>query len=496
MAAEHPPTASTGASFLAANRRRIWLALVLVPLYELILVSRGGTALFQEVSLGHVFNAMALNLLELRFDIDPAVIENEAFFRDGRTYTYFGIFPALLRLPLVPFLDIATLPLSRLSLWLALTVGSLAQLAAATCAFRNAPQGPARDAIESRLLLAAALSGPPILLAFAGTLFDEAGSWGWALAACYCAVALHGLTRPAGFTTGLLCAMAALAGCCMLARTTVGVGVALSLVLLCLVLAARVDGLRGVWRQALTRRFLAPALILAAFAAVLAAINQARWGTPFSIGDVRLQLLMIAEYPDRLWRIDHYGHFNIRRLGYTLLYYFFPIWAVPVQGGLLFEGRIRELFDLFEMPPTSFLITEPLTMLLAGMGAWALLRGRFAGAARGPAAALVTGLCFAPALMLTAWFVAYRYRLDFAPLFFTLACLGGMNWALRARDFPAARIGRMGTVFSVLFLLQFLGSHVTALIYGVTILGPAHDYLAQGYGAYVRLILRYISGSL
>lgn len=80
---------------------------------------------------GMTFNSMALNLLEGRFDVDPATIGDEAFERDGRSYAYFGIFLALWGWALavwflalvVPALDPARPPSGRRLSMLAVLAG-------------------------------------------------------------------------------------------------------------------------------------------------------------------------------------------------------------------------------------------------------------------------------------------------------------------------------------------------------------------------------------
>src|ERR1700722_2385260 len=50
---------------------------------------------------GLAFNSMAEHLLEGRFDVDPDAIGAEGFDIGTRTVSYFGIFCAVLRIPLV-----------------------------------------------------------------------------------------------------------------------------------------------------------------------------------------------------------------------------------------------------------------------------------------------------------------------------------------------------------------------------------------------------------
>ena len=66
-----------------------------------------------------VFNAMLASLLDGRFDVAPDSILLEGFLREGRVYAYFGILPALLRLPLLLVPDGLTINVNRLSVVIA-----------------------------------------------------------------------------------------------------------------------------------------------------------------------------------------------------------------------------------------------------------------------------------------------------------------------------------------------------------------------------------------
>ena len=49
------------------------------------------------------------HLLVGRYDIDPEVIEREAFYRDGKVYTYYGVFPAFVRGVIEFFFNVTTM---------------------------------------------------------------------------------------------------------------------------------------------------------------------------------------------------------------------------------------------------------------------------------------------------------------------------------------------------------------------------------------------------
>src|SRR5258708_38929992 len=70
-------------------------------LYYWALLSDGRFIHIKPIRYDLAFNSMIEYMSHGRFDVDPDVILQEGFTRDGRTYAYFGIFPSLLRLPIL-----------------------------------------------------------------------------------------------------------------------------------------------------------------------------------------------------------------------------------------------------------------------------------------------------------------------------------------------------------------------------------------------------------
>ena len=75
----------------------------LVFLYYTFLITNGSFDLFsgaratnQPINLGLAFNNMLSHLLRGDFAVDADIITSEAFLRDGKTYTYFGVAPIVL----------------------------------------------------------------------------------------------------------------------------------------------------------------------------------------------------------------------------------------------------------------------------------------------------------------------------------------------------------------------------------------------------------------
>jgi hypothetical protein len=84
----------------------------LLPLWfiTLLLLSNGTFQLFAPEMLDKAFDNMLVHLLGGEVTVDREAIDFEAFTHDGKTYAYFGVFPALLRLSAC---RLSTLPRSR-----------------------------------------------------------------------------------------------------------------------------------------------------------------------------------------------------------------------------------------------------------------------------------------------------------------------------------------------------------------------------------------------
>jgi hypothetical protein len=223
--------------------------------------------------LGLTFNSMLLHLLHGLFDVDPRVIGSEGFVRDGRTYAYFGIFPALLRLPLLALPNFESTDFTRLSCLVAVCGMALFKLLSVTTIW---------NAIERKqelLLLAAFVAaicfGAPQIPFLKPTVYQEPILWAGACAAAFVWLIIVGLTSERGYTAVLLTALAAAAGICLLTRVSTAIGLYCAFGLLWLQLA---------WRRRYTGLvpFVLPLLLLLGFRGHRF-WNYQRWGSPFTL---------------------------------------------------------------------------------------------------------------------------------------------------------------------------------------------------------------------
>ena len=410
-----------------------------------------------------VFNAMLASLLDGRFDVAPDPIGLEGFLRDGHVYAYFGILPALLRLPLLLVPDGLAINVNRLSVVIAAVFALYWQLRAIGAVY----VAVAGNRIAERLLLCLAVGamlGGPNVQFLNPSVYIEAIGWAGAFAAMFVACAAIGLTSPTGFNSTLFNRMALAAGLALITRVSTGVGLYAALGLLMLWHSWPGRMAPVAWLRAmLAPRMLVALAILVAFLAATLGVNWARWGNPFTVMDVRLHIMNIR-YPERMARVVATGEFNVGRLWFGLMYYFAPIWFLyPPGGNLLFADYAQRLVET-ELPPGSFLLSDPLLLILGAMFLAQAWRRRRECAAT---LALAAGLLLPILLMLTMIFMNFRYRPEFYP-FLTLIALAGV--LALARHGGGERLARWAwplTLTGVLF------AHFQLFLHMLSDPGPA-----------------------
>lgn len=416
--------------------------------------------------LNFTFNAMLDHLLHGRFDVDPAVVGREGFTVNGRVYAYWGILPALLRLPMVLFpgwrgLDftigyclVAVIAMAAVKLW---TLRRIAE------ALPGLP-GWAMRAMTLVLLL----SGAQVcFLRF--SLYQEVCLWAALWGALFVAAAVSAQLR--GLGRGELLVMALAAGLAMLTRVSLGIGLVAAFGGVLLVEAVRSRRAPAAW----IARFTTPVLLLALLGAITALVNLGRWGSPFTFADYH-HYNYNAWYPDRLVRMAEQGLFNLHRIPFGLVYYFAPVWVLHgADGQLLLEATRQKWIDAAELPPSSFLLTDPLLLLLGGHAVLGWCRE--AGRDRARDVAIALGLAVPPLLMLCAVSMNFRYRLDFYPWFEFLAFCGLIRLARTGRG-PGRRTMALLAAVSVVASLLVLAAYLVGQF------GPGQLLIRDGIGTY------------
>ncbi len=425
----------------------------MMAIYYLLLAMDGSLNLFKPLlhdDHAMAYNSMLEHLRRGEFDVDPAAIGLEGVLRDGKTYTYFGVIPALLRFPLLVTGALMRLDVTRLYCALAATTALCFKLATVALINDKLPKSRLQATVFFVLVLSLLLGGAQIQF-LRGSIYQEAILWAGAIAAAFVYFAVRGLIVKE-FSTGLIATMAGLAGLELLTRVSTALGLYIATGLLVLLLAWPTTGPRRhrlprFVRGLASKRTIVALAILLGFVTLCGIVNYKRWGDPLKFSDPANYIYYIRE-PERLARLTVYGVFNIQRLWYGLLYYFFPIWTIiRPDGQFLFSEFETRVLDGADTPPSSFLLSDPLLLVLGG--AFLLQLPRLARERQldlRATAALTIGFSIPVLLILTYCYMAFRYRMEFYPFLEFTAFLGFYAICVNPGRFPAASRGSLSLI--------------------------------------------------
>jgi hypothetical protein len=239
------------------------VAVVLLTFYWF--VTQGSGRLFDTDPEGsyadHYYDVLAGRLLQGRLDVPPEAIQWEAFVHDGKYYGYFGLVPAVMRLPLVALFPGSGIMWGPASALLACAV-NLAGAYWILCEVEQllSPEGEPsslRKGAHCLFVLIIGLGSTNIFLGSRAFMHHEAHLWGGAFALLFYAFFLTYLRVR---TTGVLLAACACSALSLHSRPVPGAGT-----LLCLGLFVAVDflaALRKGSRRPGRLRWLDPARLL------------------------------------------------------------------------------------------------------------------------------------------------------------------------------------------------------------------------------------------
>ena len=143
------------------------------------------------------------------------------------------------------------------------------------------------------------------------------------------------------------------------------------------------------------------------------------------------------------------------------------------------------MFDAAELPPSSFFLTDLLPILFIVFLAVSILRARLPGRiAMGPLLALAAGMVHPCVLMLTAIYLAYRYRMEFYPEIDLLAFLG-FYAAISSRRSLAVLHRYRGWMVAAT-LISVVSAHGTLVLYKLSEFGPSQRVMHGGLIDYYR----------
>jgi hypothetical protein len=444
--------------------------LAMVALYYLFLLSNGTFQLFAPELLDKAFNNMLVHLLRGEFTVDREAIDFEAFTRDGKTYAYFGIFPAVLRIFAIPFADLTRAQLARLSCLIAVVLFVALQLRVLLIVHQSVPAASRRPEFLTVMVAAAVLSGPQLYILSSAYIFVEPILWSAAMGAGFNLIIVRTTFGGKSLRGRDLVLLAALAGLAINTRPSVGVALYLGTILLVAWAAwLRYAPDRHAQQFAgkatcLSSTILLPIAILALAAVVVSFINFERWGDVFTFVDYHYYDRRLTTYLNLVEVLDKYGDFNVKRIWIGALYYATGIpylfKAVPP-----FADFLHARFLNLEFPPSTPVLTNPLTVILAGIG---LYRVWWKPGLSTPQLAVLRlallGHAAAVLLILAAMWLSIRYRFDFAPFMILAALVGYGSVSITLTELPEFRQKRVLIASIGLCLLGILSSHYMLLI--------------------------------
>jgi hypothetical protein len=312
------------------------------------------------------YDAQARSLLDGRLDVPPGSLGGEAITFQGHTYGYFGVGPALLRMPIVVFApgDLNLAPWSFLG---AFVVEALAALGI-WGAVKRRWGVVVHPIVDGAFVFTVLAASPNLFLTARPDVYEEAILGGVA-ASLVTFWALLRLFETVRWRWGAVAVLAAVFA--VLSRPTVGGAALLAVGVSAVVLLARN---RSRWPLAAS---LAGGAVIGV--AAFAAVNYAKFHRLITAPNNANYLTQ----PKRLAALEHGGTLGIRYLPTNLFQYLRPdtlhlggafpwvAFRMTQYAPVLQIGHAH--FDTFELP-TSVTATTPILLVLAIVGSLAVLR--------------------------------------------------------------------------------------------------------------------------
>ncbi len=485
-----------------------------------VTVGRGD--LTQSRVFSDVFDLQARAILQRRLSVPDGSLAFEGFVIDGRTYAYFGIFPSLIRLPVLVLTDRFDGELTAVSMLVAYVVAfwSTVRIVERTHRLlRPATPWTGTGLLAAGLLLAVAGAGSNLVfLASAAWVYHEAALWGAAGVLASFAATLRFVERP-----GLRSVVAAGAWAAVAWTSRGSVGLAPSIVLGLLGLAhltshrwllvlvpppersdedgpgreagsaeplgeegghLRRPAAPGPWRQ---DRRLGAALLISAVTGVVAfgAVNVAKFGSPSALPFDK-QVASASPWPSRRAALAAYDGslFSPRLIPSVAVQTFRPDLVGPTATWPFMRftdvqppARDGLPFDTVE-PTAGLTVTSPFLLVLAGMGAVAVIRRRrrrrdAGGPGRDGNGSALSASVLRPFVIgglaatyppLTIAFIAQRYLADAMPLLIVAGATGAVVLDDYARRRNKSERGRQVVVRGVLVTLALVSVVMTMAV--------------------------------
>ena len=343
------------------------------------------------------------------------------------------------------------------------------------------PAGSRVPGFLAIMVAATVLSGPQLYILGSAWIYHEPILWSAAMAAAFNLIVVRAALGRNGFRARDLLALAAFAGLAINTRPSVGVALYLGTVLL----VARTAWWRHAFRcfegpslakggrlyaivpaLARDRCISLPIVILGLLGVVVGTVNFERFGSPLNFADFN-HYDWLQRHANIVHVFHNYGEFNIGRIWSGALYYATGFtWVLKHVAP--FAQFLHARYQGIEAPPSIPLLTNPITVLLAGVGLYRLwwrpdLPVRSLAILR----LTLVGHASAVLLICMAMYLALRYRFDFAPFMTLTALVGYRSISIAATEAPKIWRKRLRSAAIGLCVLGIISSHYVLILYRV-----------------------------
>jgi len=382
---------------------RLWPIAIVLGVILWIFTTTGGRQIFVNEMLSEAYDSHAEHLLRGDAGVDGGAIRHESMIVNGKTYMYFGPFPAFVRMPLNFVYPTGRGNWSRISGFCAGMIALAAFTGLVSMGLRCSQLSPRwRNWVGGACLVGFAFGSPLLLLLGQLSIYDEAIIWGlaWSLASLY--FACRSRKAEGAALTRCLLAFSFCVGAALLSRVTFGA----PLLLIALLLSLRLLPKRQIRNLAALFLPLGAAFLFYLF------LSYAKFGN--------FRGLSMDHYINPMQRefAQKHGVFGLERIPFSFADYFFLRRPEPrPQPPFMWAGR--QFYNhptLFSNPVSetyiSLLWCSPWILLGASVGVvLLLLRGGGDGLDRAIAVVLfvqVVGI-------LSFQGLAQRYTAEFYP---------------------------------------------------------------------------------
>ena len=393
-------------------------------------VTWGDWSFFAQEDFCGFYDAEARSLLAGRLDVPPAAIGTESFTFEGKTYGYFGIGPALLRIPLVVLFHNMDGRWSRLMMFIACVLNLVCAHRILTLVCRERVDDThSQRLLRSLFILCAGIGSTNVFLVARSFTFHEAIIWGSTFALLFTCSMLSYFARP---SKALLTLAGFLAFMSLHSRATVGIAPLLVMTAVTGVLISRSFGnpkaLGSILAFAATPKARSHALLAGAMIMIIVVsylgVNYAKFHT---LNGIPLKYYDLYAQNPRYLQMSGGRQLHLENIPTTLVSYLgfhglwlgpkFP-WLFPSREATFIGSPAIILVEGF----STFPVSMPALFVLAVLGCLPLLRGsgETVRRLRLPALALLLG----GGVVLATIALTERYLHEFYPVLMICAAVG------------------------------------------------------------------------